>query len=111
MEASGYPGFAPIAIVQFAGLGRFVAHRADVDQLIASRLCDQPARLFRRKPQLLAVEVVGGHVRRSGAEIFQFKRKDRKSDRGRRCGFGCLGDCEPCKNHYRSQEKNNAAHG
>src|ERR1700733_11012609 len=115
VEASGYLGFATIAIVQFTRLGRFVARHADVDQLVTSRLCDQPTRLFRRKPQLLAVDVVRGDVRRGGAEIFQFKRKHRKFDR-RRCGrfgwlFSCLGDCEPCKNHCRSEDESNAAHG
>src|ERR1700739_2645383 len=53
VEASGYFGFATIAIVQFARLGRFVTRRADVDQLVVSRSRDQPTRLFRRKPQLL----------------------------------------------------------
>ena len=92
-------------------LAVFVVHRADVDQLVAAGLRDQPTRLFRRKPQLLAVDVVGRNVRRSGAEILQFKRKHRKFDRLRCGGFGRLGDCEPCKNHYRSEDQSNAAHG
>src|SRR6202140_4523831 len=94
VEGGGDPGFAAIAIVQFAGLGRFVAYRADVDQLIASRLRDQPPRLFGRKPQLLTVDLVGGNIGRSGAEILQFKGKHRKFD-WLRCGrFGRTGDRE-----------------
>jgi hypothetical protein len=80
IKASRDLGFAPPALAQFACFRRFVIRGADVDQFVAARFRDQPKRLFRRKPQLLAVDVVGGNIRRGGAEIFQFKRKDRQFD-------------------------------
>jgi hypothetical protein len=74
-------------------------------------LRDQPARLFSRKPQLLAVDFIRRDIRRRRAEILQFKRKHRKFDR-LRCGrFGRAGDGEPCSNHGRNEDERTAAHG
>ena len=91
------PGIAPLALVQFACLGRFIVDRPDVDQLVASRCRDQPARLLGRQPQLLAVDVVGRRVRRCGAEILQFKWKHREFDRLRCNGLGRHGEETPGK--------------
>jgi hypothetical protein len=111
IEAGGDPGFAAVAIPQFSNLRRRVIRRADVDQLVAPGCRDQPAGFLRRKPQLLAVDVIRGDVGGPGAEILQLERKYRNLDRRRRGRFGGPSRRERCKHDGRGEDKGDGAHG